>query len=118
MAIRLPLEPSISRYDFTLSLPTPGALAGTPYIFRFRWNSRDVAWYMDVYEIDETVVVLGVKLVLGTYVGRMCPHPLFAEGIFIVIDTTNKHKEAGYDDMGTRVELWYCSANEIAVASL
>lgn len=118
MAFLLPLEPSIARYDFTLALPTPGALAGTPYIFALRWNSRDTAWYMDVSEIDETTIVIGLKLVLGTYIGRTVTHPLFTEGVFVAVDTTNQHEEATYDDMGTRVELWYYTAAEIAAAAL
>jgi hypothetical protein len=73
---------------------------------------------MNISEIDETVVVLGLKLVLGTYIGRTCAHPLFSEGVFVAVDTTNQHAEAGLDDMGTRVEVWYYTADEIAAVVL
>ena len=63
-------------------------------------------------------MIIGVKVVLGTYLGRSCAHPLFTEGVFVAIDTTNKHAEATYDDLGTRVEVWYYTTDEVASRAL
>lgn len=103
----LPLEPSNPNYEFTTSIDS------VPYQFRFRWNSRASAWFMDIREQDDTPIVLGVKVVLGTSLGRRSTHPLFSSGAFRAIDTTNKGLEATLDDLGSRVEIRYFSVVEV-----
>lgn len=86
---------------------------GVPYLFDVRWNSRDSSWYMDVLEADETAIVSGVRLVLGTYLGRRTRHPLFARGVFVMFDSSGSGAEATLDDLGTRVQLRRYLAQEI-----
>lgn len=92
----------------------------TQYLIDLRWNSRDSAWYMDVFESDETSILHGARVVLGMYLGRRARvrHPLFADGVFIAVDTSGEQREAGLDDLGTRVELRYYNTFELASAIL
>jgi hypothetical protein len=86
---------------------------GVPYVFDLRWNSRDASWYMDVLEADETPIVSGVRLVLGTYLGRRTRHQLFKRGVFVMFDTSGSGLDATLDDFGKRVQLRRYLAQEI-----
>jgi hypothetical protein len=104
----LQFRPSISSYRFG------AVLQDEEYIFDVRWNSRDSAWYFDVREIDETPIKLGIKVVLGTYFGRSSNHPLFHEGAMVARPpSTTDRREATFDDLGTRVQIWYYTRDEI-----
>lgn len=110
--IIIPFEPSIGHYRFSTTI------SNTEYIFDVRWNSRDSAWYFDLLEFDETPIIMGVKIVLGTYLGRRCTHALFYNGVFVAIDTSNEGREAGFDDLGTRVTIRYYPAEDLITEQL
>jgi len=103
----LPFIPSVPFYTFTTTIEDE------PYSFKVRWNSRDEAWYFDVSTDDGEVLRQGVKVVLGTYLGRACTEKFFELGVLWAIDTTSQAKEATFDDIGTRVEVRYYSAVEV-----
>lgn len=97
----IPFVPSIGLYNFSTTI------GGTPYSFDARWNTRDAAWYVSLYEIDLTPIVLGVKVVLGAFLGRRCQHKLFRAGAFVAQDLSSQQLDAGFDDFGTRVIVKY-----------
>lgn len=107
VVLEMPLLPKFPNFRFGSTIDT------VPYLFDVRWNSRDEAWYMDVLESSEKPIVLGLKLVLGTYVGRRCNHALFKQGVFIVSDTSGSGRDATFDDFGTRVILMYIPIDEL-----
>lgn len=93
---------------------------GYPVIFEFTWNARDNAlglttgaWYFDLMEQDETPIVNGVKIVLGTPLGRRSTHQLFRNGVLFAFDTSRQQKDAGFDDLGARVVLRYYTGAEV-----
>lgn len=100
-AIEIPLTPSLGSYRFGAVIET------VPYLFDVRWNVRDQGWYMDVRESDETPIVLGIKLVLGVYLGRRSNHDLFRNGVLVMVDLSIQGKDAGFDDLGVRVVMQY-----------
>jgi hypothetical protein len=112
MPFILPLVPSVPLYTVTLV-----GIDDRTYNFRLRWNSqangRQGAWCMDVYEVDNTPIAVGIKIVLGVYLGRTSTHPLFRNGVFIARDTSGQSREATLHDLGTRVVVEYFTAREI-----
>lgn len=106
----LPLQPSVGNYRFSTTI------TDVTYIFDVRWNSRDVAWYMDVYEANLTPIIYGIKIVLGVYLGRCSRHRLFRQGVMVAVDTTSQGREATFDDLGTRVEVKYIPAEVLLVS--
>lgn len=88
------------------------------FIFYLRWNSRDSAWYFDLLEQDGTMIVRGVKVVLGAPLARSTVHRLFTDGVFVARDTTKSGKEPTLDDLGTRVQLWYMTRAEMVAEML
>jgi len=110
MALILPFEGGIPFYDFSTTI------AGREYIFDVRWNGRDEAWYFDVKEIDNTPIASGVKVVLGTLLARYTNHPLFRNGVMVVIDLNDngegEARDATLDDLGSRVVVMWLSLDE------
>lgn len=99
MPTQIPLVPGDPNYRLETTID------GVPYIMDMRWNSRDAAHYMDLYTEDETPIVLGLKLVLGVYLGRYINHTLFRNGAFVMVDTSGQRRDATLDDIGARVQL-------------
>lgn len=104
----LPLQPSIPQYSVGTTL------AGISYVFSLRWNTYDSAWYMDIALDDEAVTPLrsGVKVVLGTLLGNRCTSPLFPAGALVAVDTSGDELDAGLDDLGSRVQVYFYPASE------
>ncbi len=79
---------------------------GVSYIFDCRWNTRDEAWYLDLLAEDETPIRRGIKVVLGALLGGRAGHdPRFPAGVIVASDLSGEGREAGLDDLGTRVQL-------------
>lgn len=99
--IDIPVVPSDAHYRFGIVLEDVG------YIVDARWNSRDEAWYLDWYTLEEKIIALNLKVVLGCYLGRRYQSAPFTNGVLVAVDTSGKDVEAKFDDFGTRVVLRY-----------
>lgn len=89
----------------------------TSLLFDLHWNRREDRWYMSIYDAAEVPVVRGVKIVLGTFLGRRAAHPLFEAGALVAVDLSRRGAEAGFLDLGRRVVLrWYAVQELIAGA--
>lgn len=71
--------------------------------FDVRWNSRDAAWYFDLYEADDTVIALNVKVITGIPLGRRSQHEFFETHVMTAVDTTGQGIDPGFDDLNSRV---------------
>lgn len=107
MALLIPFQPSIPFYRFSTTIEN------VEYVFDARWNGRDSAWYFDVSGVDNTPIVSGVKVVLGTYLGRTVDHPLFRDGVIVAVDTSDAGLDASFDDLGTRVQVMRLTLDEV-----
>ena len=107
MAGYLPFIQSDNNYTLRTTL------GDTTYELDVRWNSRDSAWYMDIYTADRTPIVTGVKLVLGTTIGRHLQYlQFFQDNILQVLDTTNSRVDASFDDLGGRIQVIHMTMDE------
>jgi len=109
MAEYLPFIQSDTNYRLVVPL------SGVPYLIDVYWNDRDSAWYMDLYEADETVILTGIKLALGQIIGRRSRHDFFTQHILRVIDTSGSGKDAGFDDLGGRIQVMHIPVSELDV---
>jgi len=107
MATAIPLHPSVPNYQLSTTID------GVPYVFDMRWNDRDSAWYFDLLTESDVPIIRGVKVVLGTYLGRRSVHQFFRDGVLVVTDMTGSGREAGLDDLGARVQMVRYSALEV-----
>lgn len=81
-------------------------LGSTKYDFALRWNERAAVWCMDITDTaSQTLLVAGIPLVLGSDI--LSPYDL-QMGSMVVVDGTGLGEDAGPDDLGVRVNVyWY-----------
>lgn len=111
-AIELPILPEVGGVRFG-SFRVGVTIDSEQYIVDGRWNGRDQAWYLDWYEVNLTPIIYGMKVVLGTFLGRRSNHKLFRDGVLVAVDLSGQGRDAGYDDLGTRVVLEWIPVLEL-----
>lgn len=89
----------VSDCNYSLSCP----IDDQQITFDVRWNSRDEAFYFDMYEPDDTIICLNVKVVVGIPLARRSRHDFFSNHIITAIDNENTGRDPGFDDLNTRV---------------
>lgn len=82
-------------------------LSGVFFFLRFTWNYRSEYWYLTISDADRVVVAGNLKITVGTALLRTVPGTSKPAGELIAIDTTNAGLEAGLEDLGDRVLLFY-----------
>jgi len=102
----LPLIPSVPSYRFGTTL------GDISYVVDVHWNARDGAWYMDILDENANTIRGGIKIVLGSRLGRRCVSPLFPFGVLVATDLSGAGIDAGLDDLGTRVQVAFITAEE------
>jgi hypothetical protein len=107
MPVVLPLVPSIPNYRVGVTLD------GEQYLFDVRWNTRAGGWFFDLLLEDETHIASGIRVVLGVLLGRRMTHDRRPRGGLFAVDSTGQHLEAGFDDLGSRVEIFYYTKEEL-----
>ena len=107
MPVALPFAPSIADYRVGTTLD------GVQYILDVRWNGRDSAWFFDFLAEDETPIRRGIKVVLGTSLGGRTADAAFPRGIIIAADLSGAGRDAGFDDIGTRVLVYFFPLSEL-----
>lgn len=108
-AIELPFVPSLANYRVGTTIE------GASYIFDARYNSRTKAFYLDVRDISATLIIAGIKVVLGAYLGRRSTHQLFRNGVLVAVDLSDQKREATLDDFGVRVVIEYIPVLDLMV---
>jgi hypothetical protein len=90
-------------------------LNSVAYLFDVSWNAYDGSWWLDVYDASENPIRVGIKCVLGTYLGRTTQAPPFSEGALVCYDTSGSGLDAGFNDFGSRVKMVYLPATDLIV---
>jgi len=103
----LPLVPSTPNYRVSTTLD------GVQYILEVRWNGRAGVWYLDLLDIDEDPIAMGIAVLLGSALGVRTTDARFPPGALIAADTSGEGRDAGFDDMGDRVAVFYYEASEL-----
>lgn len=86
------------------------ALAGVKYRFEVKYNDRSGAWTMDIYRVSTgEPLIMGASLVLDTDI--LDPYYTIP-GAIMALDLVTDKIEAGPDDMGSRVKVYWYSDEE------
>lgn len=90
------------------------ALDGVTYSMTFRYNDRDDIWRLDLADVDENPLALGLSLVTGIPLLRaLRTLPGLPPGELIVIDTAGT-ADPTFDSLGRRHSLLYATAADLA----
>jgi hypothetical protein len=83
-------------------------LGTVKYDFTVRWNDRARTWCLDMLDHNsQSPIVQGVPLVLG--LDLLQPLALVGVGSLVVNDEDNSGLDAGPDDLGGRVNVYWFS---------
>lgn len=78
-----------------------------------RYNSRDSAWMMDIYDGDDSPIVQGIKLVPNwELIGRFKDTRL-PGGLLFAVDISGEGADIQRNDLIEKVKLVYFSKDEI-----
>jgi hypothetical protein len=82
-------------------------LSGIEYKLRLLYNVRASFWSISIYEIDDTPIVEGVRLVINYPIFENIVNKKLPKGRLYLIDVSDTKIEALQDDLGTRCVLVY-----------
>lgn len=86
-------------------------LGDVKYLFNLRWNDRSQCWCMDMLtDSDQVVLLQGIPLVLGC--DLLQPYNL-GIGRMLVVDESGQGLDASYNDLGSRVKVYWFSPDEV-----
>lgn len=82
-------------------------VGGVYYKFGVHWNTRDEAWYLTIYDTDDTIIIGNSKLV--TDYELISKHKV--EGmpniLLFLFDMTGAGERATFESLGSRHKLMY-----------
>ena len=86
-------------------------LGDVKYQIEVKYNDRSGVWTMDLSDfLTQDPIVLSVPLVLGQDLSESYN---FGIGRFLVVDTSGRGIDAGPDDLGGRVRVYWFSEDEV-----
>lgn len=86
-------------------------LGEVKYQFDVIYNDRSGVWTMTITEfVSQAIIISGLPIVLGQPL--LEPYN-FGIGELIVSDTSESSRDAGPDDLGTRVKVYWLSPDEV-----
>ncbi|MDR0233588.1 MAG: hypothetical protein LBI31_02090 [Zoogloeaceae bacterium] len=86
-------------------------LDGRRLEFTALWNDRSNVWTMDIADaITGEVLAKSLPIVLGQDILAAYN---FGLGALVAVDTGNTGMDAGPDDLGQRVKVWWMSPEEL-----
>ncbi len=86
-------------------------LDGLPYRLSFRWNERSGVWCLSIGTESNDLVCGPISIrnwvpLLGQYRGT----PGLPPGELVAMAFTDHGRDAGHEELGTRVQLYYAEA--------
>lgn len=86
-------------------------LGEAKYVFDVRYNDRSGVWTLDLYEAStQALIVASLPLVTGQ--DLLEPYN-FGIGSLLCVDGSGQGEDAGPDDLGDRVKLYWFSPDEV-----
>lgn len=108
---RIPLEAGNPQYVQQVQFD------GVTYGIRMHWNEREGAWYLDLLDAADDVIIAGRKLVADWPLLHRCVDARKPPGQIYCIDKSGRGEDPGFDDIDDRVVLLYYDAQELGITS-
>ena len=103
--LELPVRSDIRSYTFTIDLED------RTYTLRFRFNERLGLWTMDIADAQDVDIALGIPIQTDVDMFSQIIDTDLPPGNFVAIDETGEGRDAGEDDLGNDVKLFYVEAS-------
>jgi hypothetical protein len=112
MAAVFAIDGTLPRFSFEISLE------GTQYSLLFDWNTRAARWFITLSAADGTVLLTSVAGVVDFPLFSRFADPRLPPGRLMLLDTSGAGQEmTAQEELGTRVQLVYLTASEVAEAA-
>lgn len=102
----------IINFDSAASWEQKVTLDNNIYTIACVYNTRDDAWYINVYDVNDVAVVLGKKFTLNMNVFNNVHTENRPLGALVMIATT-ADKTITRDTVGSEVQLFYITKQEL-----
>ena len=106
MLYEIPLQTS-AYYTITVDLDNE------TFNLVFRFNGRESAWYMDICQVDNSVIAGGIKVVPNIDLSGRFRAVGSPKGSLMALGESEMADKPGRDDLGTRVKLYYLDEAEL-----
>lgn len=104
MIVELPFS-SDPAQDFTIQL------GDTKFRIEAKYNDRSGIWTLDIYDAQtQALIIASMPIVIGQ--DLLEPYN-FGIGSILCVDTTGQGLDAGPDDLGDRVKVYWFSPDEV-----
>jgi len=87
------------------------SIDGIYYKLAFKWNTRDTCWLLDFLDINDSPIMIGIKLIINYELILLHAMPVMPLGILYLIDLSGSYEPCGFEDLGGRCKLHYLSPN-------
>lgn len=108
MAVEIPLDAALLRYDVRL------AVEGVALVLGLSWRERVRSWYLDVYDGDGDAIALGRRLVTGWSPLLRTTDDRLAGAAWLLVRVGDGDEDPGVSELGGAVVLLVMSADEVA----
>ena len=88
-------------------------LGGLTFGFAFRWNDRASQWVLDVSDGDGVLLAAGVRVTVGVLLLRRLGLGSRFPGDLYAVDENGQNRDAGFEDLGRRVQVYWFSDDEL-----
>ena len=99
--IGIPLRNDIPSYQFRVDLD------GTTYTLSIRYNTRMDRWIMDFNDENNSPLITGIILILGTSLLDRFAKAELPDGHLFLINIENENTEGNRDNFSNNVQLFY-----------
>lgn len=113
MALLIPIQRTI---DDASHFTQQATLDGVNYTIDFVWNERDNFWYTTILTEDGQSVCTPQQRLLCSYLGAKYLSNRVPAGFLLAVDGNAPFGQGvppGYDDLGSRVQIFYVSPSEL-----
>ncbi len=107
MPLEIPIDTDAPHFTQTT------ALDGVDFRFEFRFNEREQRFYMDLRDVDDDPILVGVKLVADWDALRYLVDPRRPQGTIMIVDSQGEGRAARLGDLGRRIKLIYLTAEDL-----
>lgn len=103
--LRIPTRSDFPSYRFRIDLEA------VSYEMRFRYNLRMNRWILDISSAEGTPIRSGIVLLTETDFFPYLKSSLLPPGDFVMVHETLEQINAGREDLGNSIQLFYNEAN-------
>jgi len=108
----LPIDASVPYYSVDV------VLDGLQYTFQVKYNYRDEAWYFNLLDAEQNMLVAGRKFVVGGSLFNGLVVEGRPPGWLVAMDSSSHDLDPTEDDLGERVYVVYVPYQDLVDAGL